>query len=70
MELIEKTSGHVGTLTCVAGNSSQQKCYILLTIMHPKKKVAPNTELSNTVFSHSSNVNSLIMTDAIFLCNQ
>ena len=36
----------------------------------PQKKEASSTELSNTVFSHSSNVNSHIMTDAILLCNQ
>ena len=40
--------------------------------MHPQKKDASSTELSNTVFSLSvfSDVNSRIMTDAIFLCNQ
>ena len=35
--IIEKPSGNVGTRTCIAGISSQQRCYIPLTIIHPKK---------------------------------
>ena len=35
--------------------------------MHPQKKDASSQELSNSVFSNSSNVNSHIMTDAIFV---
>ena len=64
--IIEKTpSGHVGTRTCVAG-LSQQTYAMLYTIMYPQKRNASGPEVSNTVFSHSSNVNSHIMTDAIF----
>ena len=57
---MKKPSGNVGTRTCVAGISSQQKCYIPSTIIHPPKKDASrlSQELNNTVFSHSSNVNS------------
>ena len=36
-------------------------------IRHPHIKDASSPELRNTVFSHSSNVNSHIMTDAIFV---
>ena len=34
---LKKPSGNVGTRTCVAGIRSQQRCYIPLTIIHPKK---------------------------------
>ena len=49
-----------------AGIRSQQKCYALDHHTSPKKD-ASSQELSNTVFSHSSNVNSHIITDAIFV---
>ena len=52
---LKKTSGHVGTRTCVAGISSQQTCYPLDHHAYPKKD-ASIQELSKTVFSHSSNV--------------
>ena len=63
---LKKPSGNVGTRTCVAGIRSQQKCYALDHHTSPKKD-ASSQELSNTVFSHSSNVNSHIMTDANFV---
>ena len=63
---LKKPSGNVGTRTCVAGIRSQQKCYALDHHTSPKKD-ASSQELSNTVFSHSSNVNSHIITDAIFV---
>ena len=61
---LKNPSGHVGTRTCVA-SLSQQTCYALDHHASPKKDPS-STELSNTVFSHSSNVNFHIMTDAIF----
>ena len=36
---LKKTFGNVGTRTCVAGISSQQRCYIPLTITHPQVRV-------------------------------
>ena len=63
---LKKPSGNVGTRTCFAGIRSQQKCYALDHHTSPKKD-ASSQELSNTVFSHSSNVNSHIITDAIFV---
>ena len=61
----KKTSGHVWTRTCVVG-LSQQTCYALHQQAFPKQD-ASSPELSNTVFSHSSNVNSHIITNAIFV---
>ena len=43
----------------------EETCYALDHHASPKKD-ASSPELSNTVFSHSSNINSHIMTDAIF----
>ena len=51
----KNASGHVGTRTCVAGQS-QQTCSVLDHHASPKKD-SSSPELSNTVFSHSSNVN-------------
>ena len=65
MEHHLKKSGHVGTRTCVAG-LSQQTCYALDHHESPKKD-ASSPELRNTVITHSSNVNSHIMTGAIFV---
>ena len=48
-----KTSGHVGTRTCVAG-FIQQTCSALDHHAFAQKDADP--QLSNTVFSHSSNV--------------
>ena len=36
---MKKPSDNVGTRTCVAGISSQQKCYIPSTIIHPQKRM-------------------------------
>ena len=54
-----------GTQTSAASISKQQICYALYHHAAPKKDES-SPELSNTVFSHSSNVNSHIMTDVIF----
>ena len=62
---LKNLSGHVGTRTCVVG-LSQQTCDALDHHASPKND-ASSPELSNTVFSHSSTVNSHIMTDAIFV---
>ena len=68
--IIEKKSGHVGTRTCVA-SLSQQTCYASsIPSCISKKKDTSSPELSNTVFSHSSIVNSHVMTDVFLLCNQ
>ena len=58
----------MGTRTCVAG-LSQMTRYALDHHASPNR-IHQASELSNTVFSHSSNVNSHIMSDAILLCNQ
>ena len=51
--IIENTSGHVGTRTCVAGVSQQTcyaiDCYALHHHASPNKD-ASNPELSNTLF--------------------
>ena len=54
-----------GTQTSAASISKQQICYALDHHAAPKKDES-SPEFSNTVFSHSSNVNSHIMTDVIF----
>ena len=55
----------MGTRTCIVG-LVQQTCYAL-DHHAPPKKDASIPELSNTVFSHSSNINSHIMTHGIFV---
>ena len=52
-------SGHVGTRNCMRlrSQSTDMLC----------SRPSSSPELSNTVFFHSSNVNSHIMTDAIFV---
>ena len=57
---LKTPSGHVETQTCVAG-LSQHTFYALDHHAFPKKD-ALSPEFSNTVFSHSFNVNSHIMT--------